>query len=61
MIAIRARELFALLSIVFLAALSTAAVSQQQENEEELAKKTQNPVADLISVSRFSSFFRNRV
>jgi hypothetical protein len=56
MIAIRARELFALLSIVFLAALSIPAVGQQQENEEELAKKTQNPVADLISVPLQSNF-----
>ena len=56
MIAIRARELFALLSIVFLVALSIPAMGQQQENEEELAKKTQNPVADLISVPLQNNF-----
>jgi hypothetical protein len=58
---LKARELFALLSIVFLAALSTPAVGQQQPSQkepstEELAKETQNPVADLISVPLQSNF-----
>jgi hypothetical protein len=55
MITIIAREIFALLSIVFLlAALSTQAAEPQQPSKEpsseELVKQTQNPVADLISV-----------
>ena len=56
MITIRARELFVLLSTVFLlVALSTQAAEPQQpskgeDSEEELVKQTQNPVADLISV-----------
>jgi hypothetical protein len=57
MIAIRSRKILALLSMVFLlAALTTQAAGQQQDNEEELAKKTQNPVADLISVPLQSNF-----
>ena len=55
MIAIKARELFAL-SIIFVSVLSAPAMCQQQDNEEELAKKTQNPVADLISVPFQNNF-----
>lgn len=56
MITIRARESFArLIILLLLTALSTQAAESQQPStqepgEEELAKKTQNPVADLISV-----------
>ena len=56
MIRIRAREIFALLSIVFLlAALSAQAAepqqpSKQETSEEELVKQTQNPIANLISL-----------
>jgi hypothetical protein len=51
MIWVKARELFAPASILLLVAtLSTPAVGQQEPSAEELAKKTQNPVADLISV-----------
>jgi len=55
MITIRAREIFALLGIVFLlAALSAQAAEPQQPSkqgpDEDLVKQTQNPVADLISV-----------
>ena len=42
-------------TIVLLIALSTPALGQQQ-SEEELAKQTQNPVADLISVPLQSNF-----
>ena len=54
---IKPRELFGLLSILFrLTALSTQAAepqqpSKQEASDEELVKQTQNPVADLISVS----------
>lgn len=41
--------------LLFLIALSTPA-SGQQSSEEELAKKTQNPVADLISVPLQNNF-----
>jgi hypothetical protein len=41
----------ALLTIFFLlATLCSGAMGQQEQSAEELAKKTQNPVADLISV-----------
>jgi hypothetical protein len=43
-------------TIVLLIALSTPALGQQQPSEEELAKQTQNPVADLISVPLQSNF-----
>ena len=41
--------------LLFLIALSTPAAGQQSR-EEELAKKTQNPVADLISVPLQNNF-----
>ena len=56
MIRIRAREIFALLSSVFLlAALSAQAAEPQppvtqKTSDEDLVKASQNPVADLISV-----------
>ena len=61
MITLKCRELFALLVMVFLlAALSTRAAEPQQpskeDSEEELAKKTQNPVANLISVPLQNNF-----
>jgi hypothetical protein len=43
-------------TIVLLIALSTPALGQQQPSEEELAKQTQNPVADLISVPLQTNF-----
>jgi hypothetical protein len=50
MFTIKAREIFGLLSaLCWLVGLSATALSQEQ-SAEELAKKTQNPVADLISV-----------
>ena len=66
---LKARELFALLSIVFLAALSTLAVGQQQPSQkepstEELAKETpqgRSLVRSGSGASKSSSFFRNRV
>jgi hypothetical protein len=62
MIRIRTCEFFAPLMLVFLlAALSTQAgepqpPSKQEPSEEELAKQTQNPVADLISVPFQNNF-----
>jgi hypothetical protein len=61
MITLKCRELFALVIMVFLlAALSTRAAEPQQpskeDSEEELAKKTQNPVANLISVPLQNNF-----
>ena len=51
------RDLRALSSAaVLLLALSTLAIAQEQNSTEELAKKTQNPVADLISVPLQSNF-----
>ena len=53
---IKVRQIFLLLSLLFLlVALSTQAAEPQQPSkeeasEEELVKQTQNPVADLISV-----------
>lgn len=41
---------------LFLVALSTPAAGQQP-NDEELAKQSQNPIADLISVPLQSNFF----
>jgi len=62
MITTKAREVFPPLMLVFLlAALSTQAAeaqppSKQEPSEEELAKQTQNPVADLISVPFQNNF-----
>jgi hypothetical protein len=52
MISIEARKRSAFLSTCFLilALAMPAAAAQQEPSAEELAKKTQNPVADLISV-----------
>ena len=58
MITIRAREslsVFSLLLLLF-SVLTTPAMGQQEDSAEELAKKTQNPVADLISVPLQSNF-----
>jgi hypothetical protein len=45
------QNFFRLLSILLLLiSLPARALAQQESNTEELAKKTQNPVADLISV-----------
>ena len=58
MITIRAREslgVFSLLVLVF-SLLATPSMSQQEHSAEELAKQTQNPVADLISVPLQSNF-----
>jgi hypothetical protein len=41
---------------LLLSALSTLAIAQEQSSTEDLAKKTQNPVADLISVPLQSNF-----
>ncbi len=50
-------ELCALLcSFLLIVGLSTPAVAQQNHSAEELAKKTQNPVADLISVPLQNDF-----
>jgi hypothetical protein len=62
MITTKAREVFPTLMLVFLlAGLSTQAEeaqppSKQEPSEEELAKQTQNPVADLISVPFQNNF-----
>lgn len=56
MIWIKARALLVSITILLLQALSTPAIGQQEPSEEELAKKTQNPVADLISVPLQSNF-----
>jgi hypothetical protein len=61
MVGLTARRLVLSLSVVcLLAALSAQAAEPQppskQESEEELAKKTQNPVADLISVPFQNNF-----
>ncbi len=49
--------LHALVTIfLLLAAFCGRAMGQQEENTEELAKKTQNPVADLISVPLQNNF-----
>jgi len=48
---INATEAFrALIIFLLFSALATPAVGQQEHSAEELAKKTQNPAADLISV-----------
>jgi hypothetical protein len=52
MVTIRAREslsVFSVLAMMF-SVLATPSMGQQEHSAEELAKKTQNPVADLISV-----------
>ena len=62
MVRLKGRGFFAPLMLVFLlAALSTQAgepqpPSKQEPSEEELAKQTQNPVADLISVPFQNNF-----
>ena len=62
MIRIREREIFALLSIVFLLAAPSAQAaepqqpSKQETSEDELVKQTQNPVADLITVPLQNNF-----
>ena len=43
-------------TIFLLALLTTSAPGQQEPSAEELAKKTQNPVADLVSVPLQSNF-----
>ena len=61
MVTKKARKLFASWIVLFLLmAVSVPAAAQQESSEEELAKKTQNPVADLISVplqNNWPSFF----
>lgn len=44
------------LMFLFFAAFSMAAAGQEQSSEGELAKKTQNPVAELISVPLQNNF-----
>ena len=56
MIWIKNRAYFVSLIILLLGALTTPAIGQQEPSAEELAKKTQNPVADLISVPLQSNF-----
>jgi hypothetical protein len=62
MVRIKGREFFAPLMVIFLLApLSAQAAepqqsSKQEPSEEELAKQTQNPVADLISVPFQNNF-----
>jgi hypothetical protein len=57
MTAIRTRKLLSPLGILFLfTALATPAVGQQEPSAEELVKKTQNPVSDLISVPFQNNF-----
>jgi hypothetical protein len=55
MIWLKARAHFVPLTILFLGALATPVIGQEP-SAEELAKKTQNPVADLISVPLQSNF-----
>ena len=63
MITIRGRNFFALLSILFLlSAVSTQAAEPQQPSQpepsaEELAKQSQNPIANLISVPLQNNFY----
>jgi hypothetical protein len=45
-----------ILNLFGVLALSSAAAAQKQLSEEELAKQTQNPVADLISVPLQNNF-----
>ena len=57
MTSIKLPELRALFSsLLLILALSMPAAAQQESSEEELAKKTQNPVADLISVPLQNNF-----
>ena len=57
MTSIKPPELRALFSSLLLVlALSMPAAAQQESSTEELAKKTQNPVADLISVPLQNNF-----
>ena len=57
MTSIKTGKLCALLSSFFVVlALAMPAAGQQEPSAEELAKKTQNPVADLISVPLQSNF-----
>jgi len=55
MIWLKARAHFVSVTILLLGALATPAIGQEP-SAEELAKKTQNPVADLISVPLQSNF-----
>ena len=57
MTSIKPPELRALFSsLLLILALSMPAAAQQESSTEELAKKTQNPVADLISVPFQNNF-----
>src|SRR3954452_1096432 len=56
MFLINARGMFGLLSVLLLLLGLSATAQSQDESAEELAKKTQNPVADLISVPLQSNF-----
>ncbi len=56
MFIIKTRDLFGLLSVLSLVLGLSAAAVCQEPSAEELAKKTQNPVADLISVPLQSNF-----
>ena len=54
---IRQRGTYGLLRVfALLLALGGEAVAQQEAGTEDLAKKTQNPVADLISVPQENNF-----
>ena len=57
MTSLKPPELCALFSsLLLILALSMPAAAQQESSAEELAKKTQNPVADLISVPLQNNF-----
>jgi hypothetical protein len=44
------------IALIFVLVASTCVSAQQEQSAEDLAKKTQNPVADLISVPLQSNF-----